>query len=504
MAAFDARSLESRYGFLDDCPAHLLNDIVTLPIGDLGERVAGIRAWREALLDGHLPAAGGWPESSVGDPIRKALAELDIPRFCKGQDELVDSLLRDVVASFARQASMVSSEVASTLRELEGLERKRLADESSKHRKGWDAADIRVDEATLRRLRAEAERRVRERARDADAEVLAAWGERARVWAQVSEVFGDLGEMMGRGWDMSTSVLRKAGWLEILKLRELVAKLPQIREIVQQLGRLQLATKGESVAEKLLVPVRRMDEERREIRTPLAPTETRGIERSGEISRMLPAEAAMLGHPKLRLLWHARRAERALLTYRVEGVMIERVQVETESMEEIDGQRPRPQRGPILAIIDTSGSMHGLPERVAKAVVLEAMRTAHAENRGCYLYAYSGPSQVIEHDLTLSAEGIGRLLDFLTFTFGGGNDETGVMAKVVARLKEKDWKKADVVFVSDGEWPAPASLVAAVNGAREAGTRFHGVQIGNKGRTGLHAVCDPVHEFRDWATLGGW
>lgn len=45
---------------------------------------------------------------------------------------------------------------------------------------------------------------------------------------------------------------------------------------------------------------------------------------------------------------------------------------------------------------------------------------------------------------------------------------------------------------------------ATVKGAREGGTRFHGVQIGNRGRTGLHAVCDLVHIFQDWATAGGW
>jgi uncharacterized protein with von Willebrand factor type A (vWA) domain len=148
--------------------------------------------------------------------------------------------------------------------------------------------------------------------------------------------------------------------------------------------------------------------------------------------------------------------------------------------------------------------MHGLPERVAKAVVLEAMRTAHAENRACYLYCYSGPGAIEEHELSLSGEGIGRLLQFLSLTFGGGNDESGMMQRVVERLQQNDWKKADVVFVSDGVWPAPPSLTVPVMAAREAGTRFHGVHVGNRGRTGLHAVCDPVHEFGDWAKLGGW
>lgn len=218
---------------------------------------------------------------------------------------------------------------------------------------------------------------------------------------------------------------------------------------------------------------------------------------------MLPIEASILGHPKLRLVWHARRAERALLTYRVEGMEIERTWTETEAQTEVERKRPRPERGPIIAVVDTSGSMHGLPEQVAKAIVLEAARVAHTERRQCFLYSFSGPEQVLEDELDLSPDGVGRLLSFLGSSFGGGTDATSVMSKVIARLKENEWRRADVVFVSDGEWPAPASLVGSVEQARDEGTRFHGVQIGNRGRTGLHAICDPVHVFQDWATAGG-
>ncbi len=503
--AFDAGSLERRYAFLDDCPEALLAQVVTLPIGTLPERVSGVKAWRDAMLMGRLPAEG-WPTADIGSPVRQALDDMGLVRFCKDQPDLVDALMSDVLRAFARQTEVIGAEVASRLRELEELEHVRLereeGEQARREKRGVKATQLHED--ALRRLRERAENESRGQARAADGELLAAWGDRARAWADVDDVFGDLGEMMGRGWDMVRGVLRHTGWLDLVRLRRLIEQLPQVREIVRSLGRFQVSTKEEAVAERLFVPVRRLEEERLEIQTPHIPAETRGIERSGEIARMLPAEALMLGHPKLRLLWHARRAERALVTYRVEGIEIERRLVERDSLQEVEGRRPRPERGPILAVIDTSGSMHGLPETVAKALVLEALRTAHAEKRRCFLYAYSGPGQVLEQELSLSADGIGRLLAFLGLSFGGGNDETGVMAKVVARLKEQEWKKADVVFVSDGVWPAPASLVASVKEAREAGTRFHGVQIGNRGRTGLHAICDPVHEFGDWAALGGW
>ena len=329
------------------------------------------------------------------------------------------------------------------------------------------------------------------------------WEERVRAWAAVAEVFGDLGMLLGRGWDLTLGILRHVGWREITALRQLLEQLPQLREIVQSLGRLQETDSqetDESVADRLFGPVRRLEEELRSIRAPLVPEETKGIELSDVIPRMLPSEAAMLGQPVLKYLWHARRAERALLTYRVEGVEIGRPWVEREDVAE----RPAPRRGrgPIMAVVDTSGSMHGPPETVAKALVLEALRTAHAERRRCYVYAFSGPGQTAEHELDLSPEGIGRLLDFLGMSFHGGTDPREVMKLVVKRLSEPAWRKADILVASDGEWPTPhGGAVSKVRSAREAGTRFHGVQIGNRGATGLAAICDPVHEFDAWVDI---
>jgi uncharacterized protein with von Willebrand factor type A (vWA) domain len=501
---FDVAALERRYAFLDECPEQFLDEIVTLPIGTLPERVRGIQVWREALLDGRLPSTDQWPSSLIAEPARLALESLGILRFCKGQPELVDAVLHDVIRSFTRRAELVRSEVAKRLRELEHLERERLEREERDGNR-LRATKARLDERVIERLRQQAEHEVAEHDAEADRELSTTWSERVRAWAAIADVFGDLGALSGRGWDMSIGVLKHVGWHDVLRLRTLVEQLPQLREIVQSLGRLHATTEtAEPVADTLFVPMRRLEEERRELWTPHVPAETRGLERSGEIARILPVEAINLGHPKLRYLWHARRAERALLTYRVEGLEIERTLIERETTKSVEQQRQRPQRGPIIAVVDTSGSMHGVPEHVAKALVLEALRTAHAERRRCFVYAYSGPNQVIEHELELTADGLGRLLAFLLMSFGGGSDELAVMTRVLRRLEDSGWCKADVVFVSDGEWPEPTSLAPLITAARANGTRFHGVQIGNRGRTGLHAICDPVHVFQDWATAGGW
>jgi uncharacterized protein with von Willebrand factor type A (vWA) domain len=538
---FDAGALDRGYAFLDACPEHLLPEVVAAPFGTLSDRVSGALAWRTALLAGGLPAVDVWPPPEVAAPARAALSSMGLARFCEGEPELADAVLVDMLRAFVRSGEAFHADVLARLAELERLERRRIEEERARRaprrsrsgaeapealaklRAAWGATSreragaggavsvegegaagpIVLDEATVERLRAQATRDAAAVQPAPDAELIGAWSERARAWTELAGVFGDLGAMLGRGWDLARGVLRHVGWKELLRLQELVKQLPELREVVRALGRLHLSDGELSVAEALFVPVLRLEEERREVPTPLVPAETRGVVRSGDIARMLPVEAVMLGHPQLRLLWHARRAEHALLSYRVEGMEIERVQVEREVQESQERQRPRPERGPILAVIDTSGSMHGLPEQVAKAIVLEAARTAHAEKRRCYLYAYSGPGDVLEHELDLGPEGIARLLVFLAHSFGGGTD-IGAMSTVVARLRADDWKKADVILVSDGEWHAPAGVIAGVAQAKEDGTRFHGVQVGNRGQTGMHLLCDPVHVFQDWRAAGGW
>ena len=42
--------------------------------------------------------------------------------------------------------------------------------------------------------------------------------------------------------------------------------------------------------------------------------------------------------------------------------------------------------------------MRGPRETVAKALALECMRAARAQERGCFVYAFSGPQEVMTID----------------------------------------------------------------------------------------------------------
>lgn len=495
MSTFDARSLTRSYAFLDGVPPSLLEEVIGHPAGRLEERVAGVLGLRAGLLAGRVDL-GSWPTEPMRSAICGWLERSGVLPFTSDQPGLVDAVLLDILKLTGGVAADEESRTRALLAELEARERASRVDSTKeKPNRRRDAAQT--------KLRQAAEMQARQQSAEQVAATLEqTWAERIKLWSELSEVFGDLGDLLGIGRDLSRSVLRHQGWHEVEQLRNLLAKVPALQDLVRQLGRLR-TPEGDAptVTDTVFVGVRRAGEEQREIRTPLAPTETRGIERSGAIARMLPSEAVLLGHPVLRMLWHARRAEGALLTYRVDGVMTERVQTEVDGLEEQRVRRPRPERGPIIVCLDTSGSMHGAPETVAKAVTLEAMRVARQEKRACYLYAFSGPNDVAEHVLDLSPAGLSGLLAFLLMSFHGGTDIAEPLRRAVARLAKAEWKRSDVLLVSDGEFPVDAGVSSMVRDARsELDARFHGLLVGG-GAQSMAKICDPVHRFLDWDAL---
>ena len=335
------------------------------------------------------------------------------------------------------------------------------------------------------------------------------WKERVDAWKQIAEVFGDLGDLLRvNGRDLSRGILRSQGWLEIAKLRRLIEKIPQFKEVVQTLGRLQMSQDEDkdSSTKKIFELVRRSMEEIFPKPAPV-PHEMRGIRRSDDIHRMLPQEAAFLGHPKLKMLWHARRAEQALLTYQMEGVMPQKI-VEERDMKiekEIPGERQKLERGPIICCLDTSSSMQGAPELAAKALTLEAMRLAHAEKRRCYLYAFSGPGNVVEHELKLTEEGLANFVEFLTLSFHGGTDIKGPMNQAIAKLEEEQWARADILLVTDGAINHPGEqIMESIRRYKDdKQLKIHGVLVGRPSNSAMDEICTHLHQFAEWMHIIG-
>jgi uncharacterized protein with von Willebrand factor type A (vWA) domain len=220
---------------------------------------------------------------------------------------------------------------------------------------------------------------------------------------------------------------------------------------------------------------------------------------------MLPAEALLLAHPRLRLIWHARHAERTLLTYEEDETLEELVHEPAAAWVPSPDRLPDPRRemGPILVCVDTSGSMQGGAEAVAKAVVLEAVRTAHGQQRACHVFAFSGTDDVVAMPVAVDLPGLERLTEFMGQSFRGGTDITGPLERALAKLEESDWQLADLLVASDGEFGATPALAERLRQAKAGqGLRVQGVLIGDRETLGFLEIADDIFWVRDWRRYG--
>ena len=91
--------------------------------------------------------------------------------------------------------------------------------------------------------------------------------------------------------------------------------------------------------------------------------------------------------------------------------------------------------GPLIICLDTSHSMMGTRESLSKAVVLATVSAAHKQGRECQVVSFSSANNAIESGtITCDADGIRRLLDFLSYSFGGGTDVCGALKFAVSSM----------------------------------------------------------------------
>ncbi|HET9594112.1 MAG TPA: VWA domain-containing protein [Anaeromyxobacteraceae bacterium] len=458
-----AERLEAPLSPLDRLPRTLWLGTLAHSHGPLVPRLAAVERLRAALVAGRGPDAdAGWPDHRLARGLAATFGSLELPRHCAGDEALADLVLRSLLWHLDRIPDLVdrgSSEEAARAGALAAF-----------------AAD---------------------------------WSERFGEIDELAQVLGPVGDLLKSArWDLLRGVLRSTGWQEVVRIRGLLERLPDLSRVIRRLGR---ARPTDDPDHGRAAPAREREAalrpERRTARVPDVPGETRGVCRSGRVARMLPAEAMLLRHPRLRLVWHARHAERTLLTYEDDDRVDDLVLREAPAWRE--RTTPVPERrlelGPMLVCVDTSGSMQGGAEQVAKAVVLEAVRTAHAQRRACHVFAFSGPGEVVDMPLAVDAGGLERLTRFMGQSFRGGTDIGAPLGRALEMIGTEAWQLADLLLASDGEFGATPEVAAAVTRAKgERGLRVQAVLIGDRETIGLLELADDVFWVRDWRRFGGW
>lgn len=185
------------------------------------------------------------------------------------------------------------------------------------------------------------------------------------------------------------------------------------------------------------------EEKKKQIKIPQASkSEIHGTHRSDDVMRMLPSELLNLEDETLEVLFYARLLEKNLLTYELQGVNF-------INGEETETSKKR--TGPVVACLDTSGSMQGAPILKAKALLLAIANILKKEDRSLHVVLFGSAGEILEFSMVGQNNSAG-LLKFLNQGFGGGTDfETPLKHAFKIIASQNDYKKADVLMISDGD-----------------------------------------------------
>ena len=289
---------------------------------------------------------------------------------------------------------------------------------------------------------------------------------------KMQEILEPFTGKLGRLWDMSKGSWQRTNFDILKKYAELLQRDKSLLELAEMLGRMQSAEveyEEETFTDTVMKPEWKIEH--------AGKSDLVGIHESDDISSMLPAEAALLAEPELETVFYKKVAEKKLQTFNYHA--------KTQSYREEEFQNTRrkakeDKKGPIIICVDTSGSMHGTPEQVAKTLSFALLKIAIRDNRKCYLISFSTGIQTLE--LTNIRNNLERLLEFLSMSFCGGTDAMPAMNEALRMLGTEDYKKSDVVMVSDFVMSGfDASTQAKIHSAKENKTKFHSLVIGSSG-----------------------
>ena len=186
---------------------------------------------------------------------------------------------------------------------------------------------------------------------------------------------------MGRLWDLSNGIFEESGFEIFDTFAKLLENDESLQELAEILGK---QSRAQSTFEKEL-------RDKVVIKSEWKPKnayrgEISGIKYSNDISCVLSSELALLRNPATKKLFQLKFAQKQLLSYNYRAK--DEVKKEITEQEEIAVEKKEP-KGPIIVCVDTSGSMQGTPENIAKTVTFALSKIAIEEERKCYLISFS-------------------------------------------------------------------------------------------------------------------
>ena len=250
----------------------------------------------------------------------------------------------------------------------------------------------------------------------------------------------------------------------IKKTADILYKYPPLQEILQLMGR-EKEKNHEEVDNTITryIPLLLAHSKSKE--------EVDGIHLGDDLNTVLPTEVAWLSEPQTELYFFQKFASKQLQLFASKPPTIQQKKTDQEKK-----KKPRLQEGPMIICIDTSSSMNGRPEQIAKSMTRQILQTAKRKFRKCFLITYSVRAKSLDIS---KPEHWPKVKSFMKNGFTGGTDGEMMLGFALDALNTDNYSMADVLIISDFEFNLPFTATRKeIENEKKKGTRFYGLQIG--------------------------
>ena len=258
-------------------------------------------------------------------------------------------------------------------------------------------------------------------------------------YQRLSGLLSPFAEYVGRYWDMSRELWEDSDFDILQKYHDLLENEDSIRELADLLGRMREAEiiSEEETYEEIVVRKQWEEDDSNK-------AEITGVYESDDLNALLPAETALLGDVHTETLFLKKFADKGLQTFRYQD---KHLVVSEDQYTRVTQRVKQKEKGPFIICVDTSDSMSGRAEHIAKVLCFAILRLAARENRRAYLINFSTGIQTVDlYDVGNSLDDIAA---FLRMSFHGGTDISLALYEVLRQLQTESYRDADVLVVSD-------------------------------------------------------
>ncbi|AHC13734.1 VWA domain-containing protein [Salinispira pacifica] len=274
------------------------------------------------------------------------------------------------------------------------------------------------------------------------------------------------------GWDLDNGVWQEVPWDIFEMSKQFLEDNPSVQRLADILGRGPGSRQGRQTHHKsveTLVEHRHREEEF------LGKQEILGVEFGSDLNRLLPGEYGFLNEPDIEHRFYKELVDGELMVSQFRNREIRSRSNLSRETRQVEASEPL---GPVVVALDTSGSMTGWPEQVAKALSLALVQICWGQKRRLFLILFS--TEVREIDVSDIQAALPEFSALFSMEFRGGTDLRPALKSSIRKIRDDGYKNADLLIVSDfrvpkimiKQHPAMESL------RREGKNRIHALTIG--------------------------